>query len=198
MTSRKVVDRAPAASSPWRTRGVRRLALVAMLGIALAIAVFVQSTAADSEGRDVLRFDVMTPVTEPFTGAANPVRGVNGGGLPWEIAKGEGRLRADGRLRVKVKGLVLARRAPVPTARQGTNPIPQFRAIVSCLSTKDPAAPVNVMTAPVPASARGNARIKATVDLPKPCIAPIVFVTSPTGPWSSGLMMRSTACTSVR
>jgi hypothetical protein len=186
MSSRMGVRRAPAASSAGSIRRSRRLkgvALAAGLGIALAIGVFAQSTAADSEGDDVLRFDVMTPVTEPFTGTANPIRGVSGGGLPWEIDEGEGRLRSDGRLKVKVEGLVLARRDPVPANRQGTNPIPQFRAIVSCLTTANPTTPVNVMTDPVPASPTGDARIRATVDLPEPCIAPIVFVTAAAGQW---------------
>ena len=29
----------------------------------------------------------------------------------------------------------------------------------------------------------GNARIRAELTLPQPCIAPIIFVTSPTGSW---------------
>jgi hypothetical protein len=41
---------------------------------------------------------------------------------------------------------------------------------------------VNLATAPVPASSDGDATIKATVELPDPCVAPIVFVTSGTGP----------------
>jgi hypothetical protein len=40
-----------------------------------------------------------------------------------------------------------------------------------------------VSTAPFPASATGDADINATVSLPSPCIAPIVFVTSPGGAW---------------
>ena len=34
-----------------------------------------------------------------------------------------------------------------------------------------------------PASMKGNADIRARVKLPEPCIAPIVFVASPTGAW---------------
>ena len=91
---------------------------------------------------------------------------------------------ADGRLHVEVEGLVRARRAPVPATLQGTNPIPQFKAIVSCLTTAGGAATTsNVSTPLVPASAAGEAEIDATVDLPTPCFAPIAFVTSPTGSW---------------
>lgn len=93
-------------------------------------------------------------------------------------------LRSDGRLEVKVDGLVLARRAPVPEATQGTNPVPAFRAIVSCLTTDGTtSATANVSTEPAPATSTGDAKIEATVDLPSPCFAPIVFVTSPAGAW---------------
>ncbi|TML65304.1 MAG: hypothetical protein E6G14_16570 [Actinobacteria bacterium] len=87
-------------------------------------------------------------------------------------------------LHIEVEGLVLARRAPVPTGLQGTNPVAQFKGIVSCLTTSDGAATTtNVSTPLVPASTTGDAEIDATVDLPSPCFAPIVFVTTPTGAW---------------
>jgi hypothetical protein len=54
--------------------------------------------------------------------------------------------------------------------------------VVNCLTTESPDVGVNLATAPVPASPDGDATIKATVDLPDPCVAPIVFVTSGTGP----------------
>ncbi|MGH2827270.1 MAG: hypothetical protein ACRDKF_09910, partial [Actinomycetota bacterium] len=133
---------------------------------------------------DILEFDVMAGVSEPFTGAANPIRGVNGGGLPWEIDEGVGELRENGRLRVEVEGLVLARRAPVPEDLRGTNPVPEFMAIVSCLTSSGGIAQtVNISTNPVPATPTGDARIRAGVSLPTPCFAPIVFVTSPGGAW---------------
>src|SRR4051794_3775795 len=110
------------------------LAVPAVLAVLAASAVAVSATAASSESEDVLEFDSMATVTAPFTGASDPVRGVPGGGLPWQIRRADGELRGDGRLELRVEGLVLARRAPVPPAQQGTNPIPQFRAIVSCLT----------------------------------------------------------------
>ncbi len=143
----------------------------------------------------VLDFDTMAGVTAPFTGAANPIRGVNGGGLPWELDRARGVLRANGDLDIDVRGLVLARRDPVPLDRQGTNPAATFRAIVSCLTiealvdelggvTLVPQT-VNRITDQFPASTAGDARIRATVDLPHPCFAPIVFVTNANGAWFS-------------
>jgi len=101
------------------------------------------------------------------------------------IDGGSGSLSRDGHLVVRVRDLVLANRAPVPAALRGTNPIPQFKAIVSCqtIGANGTATVTNVSTAGFPASKEGDSLIRATVQLPHPCIAPIVFVTSPGGAW---------------
>ena len=160
-------------------------AVALLVAVLAGGALIVQSTAASSNHADVLKFGTMTPVVEPFTAPANTIRSVPGGGLPWELDRAKGELRSDGRLEVRVDGLVLARRAPVPEELRGTNPIPEFRAIVSCLTpgSAGEVETVNLTTDPVPASPDGDARIKTQVALPEPCIAPIVFVTSPTGSW---------------
>ena len=153
-----------------------RRAFVLLLGLLAVGAVVVQSTAARDEGspgKDVLEFDVMAPVVAPFTGTTHAIRGVNGGGVPWQIDRGRGNLTSDGRLKIKVEGLVIV--------ASGQNPIPMFRGVVNCLTTDSPDVGVNLATAPVPASMQGDATIKATLDLPDPCVAPIVFVTSGTG-----------------
>lgn len=159
-----------------------------LAGLLLVAALIPATNAAASAEHDrsaaVLEFDTMAPVVEPFTGDANAIRGVPGGGLPWELDEAKGELTDSGRVEVEVEGLVLARRAPVPEPVQGTNPIPEFKAVVSCLTARDgEAKTVNVETATVPATATGDAKIEGTVDLPSPCFAPIVFVTSPTGAW---------------
>ena len=125
----------------------------------------------------------MTPVTGPYVGPANPVRGEAGGGLPWILTAGTGSLKTDGHLLVKVRGLVLANQAPVPPALQGTNPFPDFRALVSCQSigAGNTATITNISTGDFAANTAGDSTINTTVSLPKPCIAPIVFVTGPTG-----------------
>ena len=167
-----------------------RKSLVALLGSAavgtLVVAALVVPALGigGDDGRKVLDAKVLASVSEPYTGATNAIRGVPGGGLPWEIDAGSADLRASGRLKVDVEGLVLARRAPVPVALQGTNPIAQFKAIVSCMTASNGAATAaNVSTAPVSATLTGDAEIDATVDLPSPCFAPIVFVTSSGGAW---------------
>ena len=140
---------------------------------------------SDRNTRTILEFDTMVGNPEPYVGITTPIRGINAGGVPWQIARAEGELKSNGKIEIKVKGLVLFEGAPVPEARQGTNPSATFRAIVSCLSVDGDgnASTVKVMTAAFPASPDGNSKIKDRVVLPSPCIAPIVFVTSGGGSW---------------
>jgi hypothetical protein len=160
--------------------------LILSLGAVLAVGLIVQAAGASSGGRKVLEFDTMVGVSGPFVGSSNPIRGVNGGGLPWQIARGKGELASDGSLEVKVRGLVLLDGPPVPPALRGTNPISSFRAIVSCLTTvAGSPTTTNVATAPFPATATGDSEIEATVTLPRPCLAPIIFVGPSSTAWFS-------------
>jgi len=155
------------------------LVLVGSLGVALLGGQFSQAAARDPK---ILEFNTMVGIPQAFTGTQNPIRGINGGGLPWTIASAQGELSTSGKLEIQVQGLVLA---AGPNA--GKNPIASFRAIVSCL--KSDATPENVTTDPFPATTGaasaggGDAKIEANLTLPQPCIAPIIFVTSPTGSW---------------
>ena len=151
---------------------MRRVAF-ALMGALAAGAVFtVGSTVTAREAQKVLDFDTMTPVVAPFTGTANPIRGINGGGVPWRLNEAEGELRADGRLEIEVRGLVVA--------ATGVNPARTFAGAVSCLTPGNggtTVVTVNKFTDPFPATTTGNAKIEAVIpDLPHPCIAPIVFV----------------------
>jgi hypothetical protein len=162
---------------------IGRLALPASIAALLAVVAF--GTTAGADPGTILRFDTMAPVTGPYVGPANPIRGLPGGGLPWMIDGGRGSLDRDGRVAVRVTDLVLANRDPVPAALRGTNPIAQMKAIVSCqtISAAGTATVTNVSTAPFAVSKEGDGSIRTTVQLPHPCIAPIVFVTSPGGAW---------------
>jgi len=146
----------------------------------LALLVLVTVGAAQTDELTVLEFASMAPVTGPFVGTANPIRGVSGGGSPWRISTGQGELRSNGEVEVHVRGLVLA---AGPLA--GTNPVSSFRAIVSCQSIDGTGNPsvVNISTDNFAATSTGDSDIEATVEVPSPCFAPIVFVTSPTGRW---------------
>ena len=154
--------------------------LLAALGVAVIglVPVVAANSSASADPGLILKFDVMTPVTGPYVGTSNPIRTVPGGGLPWIITAGTGSLTRDGHVRIHVRGLVLADDPPVPPNLQGTNPIPDFVAIVSCqtIGAGATATITNVSTGQFPASTAGNADINASVQLPQPCIAPIVFV----------------------
>ena len=163
-----------------------RKTLVLLLGLAVMVALAVPAFGRGGNGgRKVLDGKVLAPVVEPYTGAANSIRGIAGGGLPWELESGSADLRAGGQLHVEVEGLVLARRAPVPSALQGTMPFTQLKAIVSCLTTPDgvTATTDNVPTGLFDVTPTGDGELDTTVALPSPCFAPIVFVTAPTGAW---------------
>jgi hypothetical protein len=138
----------------------------------------------ESEG-NILMFKTMASVSGPFVGTANPIRGIVGGGLPWTISAGKGELKADGRLVVHVSGLVLADAPAVPANLRLTNPVPNFQAIVSCMTIDSMGNPAvaNISTAAFPATPQGDSKIDATLTLPSVCFAPIIFVTSPTGAW---------------
>ncbi|HEY8178444.1 MAG TPA: hypothetical protein VIH19_07615 [Candidatus Limnocylindria bacterium] len=153
-------------------------ALVALAGMQAGTVLAGPATSAPK----FLEWNSMVGVPQAFTGTAMPqlnIRGVIGGGVPWTLTKGKGSIRADGHLKIKVDGLVLASTL--------SNPATTFRATVSCLtSTGDT---MNVQTGTFPATTGlaseggGDSTIEADLAIPKPCIAPIVFVTSATGSW---------------
>jgi hypothetical protein len=155
------------------------LALAAILAVAFMAGHASQATAKEPK---ILEFDSLAGLPPAYTGTQRPIRGVNGGGLPWAIGPSSGELRADGKLEVSVRGLVFA-----AGPNTGSNTVGSFRAIVSCLTADG--GTVNVATDAFPATTGpaaaggGNADIEATLSLPQPCIAPIIFVTSPGGAW---------------
>ncbi|HAY83992.1 MAG TPA: hypothetical protein DCY42_03435 [Chloroflexi bacterium] len=162
------------------------VSLVSMLVLSVLFALGSASPASADESK-VLEFNTMSGVPRPYTGGTNAIRGVPGGGLPWVIEFGKGTLNPDGKLDILVKGLVFdpSDQAVIDRGIGGINTVPNFKAIVSCLSKDANGNPitVNVSTGLFPADEAGNARIKDFVSLPQPCIAPIIFVTSPGGAW---------------
>jgi len=127
----------------------------------------------------IIQFDTMYGVDGPFVGDANAIRGIIGDEAPWVVAGSiHGSLDVTGHLRVRVRGLVFANDPRVDPTLIGKNDEPTFRATVSCL-TEDSETAVgmqNVTTAGFPATMRGNSNIDATLTLPNPCVAPIVFI----------------------
>jgi hypothetical protein len=142
------------------------------------------ATPAAAKETRILAFDTMAGVPHAFTGtqAAAMFRGVNAGGLAWQLSSAKGSLSSGGHLEIEVKGLVLAE-----GANAGINPIASFGATVSCVAGDGTVQNIRTATFPATTGAAkdggGNAEISADVVLPHPCFAPIIFVTSPTGSW---------------
>jgi hypothetical protein len=157
--------------------------LVAALGALGLIAAGSATALAHDGGRgDLIEFHSMFGVHGALVGTVNH-RGITGGGLPWKIASARGEVERNGEVTANVKGLV------IPVAPfNGTNPVPMFGAIVSCISTHHHV--VNVSTGLFPASAAGDSMIKDKVTLPSVCDKPIVFITSPGGSWFARTHLR--------
>lgn len=155
---------------------MRKTVIAATAAFVLLLAgLAVGTSASGSDGKDVLDWDVMAGVDAPFTGPTNPIRGIGGGGVPWSVDVAKGELRTDGRLKLKVEGLVLT--------STGVNPSPTFVARVNCLTAAQPVNGETVSTAPVATGPEGDAEFDTRVTLPDPCYAPIVFVTNEAGRW---------------
>ncbi len=172
----------------------RLVSLLAAVAVVAAVAFFVApAQLAQSDTFNLMVFTTMHGVPRPYTGGANPIRDLNGGGLPWVLTSAHGVLNSNGHLVVGVNGLVLDPNDPTVIADglAGKNPISSFKAVVSCQSVDagGAAVVVNVFTAPFPATTGlatnggGDAFFEGTVSLPNPCLAPIIFITSPTGAW---------------
>jgi hypothetical protein len=139
-------------------------------------------SAAQANAGNIMQFNKMVGIPQDLTGTQNPIRGIDGGGLPWVLTSANGVLTSTGRLVLNINGLVFA---AGPNA--GSNTIPEFGVIVSCLSSNGSVDNISVGNFPATTGSAltggGDAHIQANISLPQICIAPIVFVTSPTGLW---------------
>jgi hypothetical protein len=80
-------------------------------------------------------------------------------------------------LEILVRGLVFKNDPSVPPELRGQNDEDEFRALASCLTEEgDAVVTKNVITAGFPATTNGDSFIKATIELPNPCVAPIIMV----------------------
>jgi hypothetical protein len=150
--------------------------IVALTTLALALAVGASTAVARTghNGHATARHDGTVLKSEVFgSQPTGPVLfGVAPGGAPWIIDRGDAKVRADGRVEVRLDGLVI----PTPPSN-GTNPVPEIAATVYCNG-----AAVGTTTA-VPFSLAGNARIDDTLATPppSPCLAPAVLFNPASG-----------------
>ena len=138
------------------------LAFVSLLALAsLAFALSASGGNGDRDGSPLLRSTLAPSVpTDPA------IHGVLPGGVPWVLEKGSVRLKSDGRLDVRLKGLV------IPTT--GTaGAVTSISASLYC--APDSSAAV-ATTATAPLSSDGDGRIRAQLTLPSSCLAPAVLI----------------------
>ena len=141
----------------------RSVGVVILLSAIVTVIALVGSAVADQGGGDrVLRSKLIgnTPGDPALFGVAPA-------GAPWEVAASDVDARRDGRIEVKVEGLVIAGR--------GTVGIAAVTASLYCNGT------LVGTTAPAPLSTDGDAEIRDTLaNVPAECPVPAVFV-SPDG-----------------
>ena len=142
----------------------------ALLGAvpALALALVPSSALADHghhHGHDLIRMHLT-----PSLPTDDPIVGVNPGGLPWIIDRGEVRIRANGRTDVRIEGLQIPR-------ADGTadNPVGMIDAVVYC--DGEMVADSGPMPLSVPA---GDARFRVQLDVPGTCVAATVLISPST------------------
>lgn len=130
----------------------------------------------------ILSFTTMFGVDGGFV-KHNPIRGVQGDELPWELTSASGSLNTDGHLVLTIRGLVFANDPSVPPELRGINDETEFRALVSCLTSegkgkggRGKVQTVNIKTGGFPATPAGDSDIDTTINLPDQCVAPIIFV----------------------
>lgn len=140
------------------------LRLAALTASAVLAAAMVPATAAADSGKDDHDDDRGFFFSSSLAGSlpTDPALfGVVAGGAPWVIDEGSVRIDDRGRLRVEVKGLVIP---------DSGNPVPELAASLVCNGA------VVATTPTVPYDAEGDARIRADIDVPDRCIAPVVLL----------------------
>jgi hypothetical protein len=150
-----------------RTVLVRSTAVVAVLAASLFSA-----APASASGKSLVRdgFEGSVPLTEP--GATPIIAGVSPGGAPWVLDdKSNVRLREDGRITVKLVGLVIPGRG---------NPVAMMAASLVCDDM------VVSSTDPFMVDAAGNGRTKDVIHVPDDCDDPVVLIRNATDPANLG------------
>jgi len=78
-------------SVPNRRRDTMKKLLFVTLSAMLFISAFFATPVSTASAKDkdpdteILEFDIMVGIPQAFTGTQNPIRGINGGGLPWKL-----------------------------------------------------------------------------------------------------------------
>jgi hypothetical protein len=130
------------------------------------------AVASDGHGYDLIRSDLT-----PSLPTNDPINGVKPGGLPWQIDEGRVRVRADGRMDVRIEGLEIPRNGTVD------NPVAKIHAVLYCDGTFAAESGPQTMTTGV-GPGFGDARFRVMVAVPETCDHASVLIQpdNPTAP----------------
>jgi hypothetical protein len=123
-----------------------------------------QGAAHREHGNRMVLFTSLAPsvTTDPT------LLGVAAGNVPWVLRSGEAKLHSNGRLTVRIRGLLI----PSGPGAGTTGPVKTVSASLYCAAKSTPVG----TSAKVPLSSGGNARIKTTLTLPAKCQIPALLI----------------------
>jgi len=110
------------------------------------------------------------------------IRSVPSGAAPWVVQEGKAQVDPDGKVKVRVKGLLIASGAlangdPVPAALVGTTgPVTSVHVTLTCGGPGGGVPFTLTSTGAVPLSPQGDFKINAQITLPTTCDRPILLI----------------------
>lgn len=139
------------------------IALVSAVA-ALALTFAPSAAFARHGGHNLIRADFT-----PSMPTDDPINGVNPGGLPWVLDRGQVRVRENGRMDVRLEGL------QIPRNGGEDNPIASIHAVLYCDGMQAADSGPHPMTVP-----GGDSRFRVHLMVPKTCADATVLI-SPDG-----------------
>jgi hypothetical protein len=151
------------------------VAVTAAMSMALAVGAFGHQGRDGNDGHhqrnDHRGAALIDETLAPSVPTDPAFHGVNPGGAPWVLKRGDVELTSGGTLELRVRGLV------IPTAPGNGTPGPVTSITASLYCGADANTTAADTTAPAPIDSRGNARIKdRTFATPDTCLAPVILV----------------------
>jgi hypothetical protein len=142
--------------------------VVALTGLSMALAVSALGANDNDQGQS--GGPLIKESLAPSVPSDPEFHGVMAGGAPWVLKRGDVRLKRDGKLRLRLQGLVI----PNPPGDNTPGPVTTVSASLYCGSDSETGAAATTGTVPI--SRSGDASISALVTLPSTCLAPVVLV----------------------
>lgn len=122
----------------------------------------------DQSRGEHLNGTVLSTSLAPSVPADPVLLGAAAGGVPWVLRSGEARLRNDGRLTVRIRGLLI----PSGQFAGTTGPVMTVSASLYCDGNSTPVGTSDN----VPLASDGDARIDTTLTLPTKCQIPALLI----------------------